>query len=67
MATLYEDNIRKMLDEKRLLLKRLIESNAPQDKIARLEDDIGALERLYENYATSMGAFRRVKGTKITY
>ncbi len=67
MATLYEDNIRKMLEEKKLLLKRLIESNATQDKIKSIEEEIHALERLYDNYEISMGAFRRTKGARMIH
>ncbi len=67
MATLYEENIRRMLNEKRDMLKKLRESEDPdQAKIAELEEEIRALERLYENYASSMGAFRRVKGSRMT-
>ncbi len=68
MATLYEENIRRMLIEKRKQLKQLQESNEPDEvRIARLEEEISALERLYENYNSSMGAFRRVKGSRMTH
>lgn len=68
MATLYEENIRRMLNEKKEMLKKLRESKDPdQVKIAELEEEIRALERLYENYASSMGAFRRVKGSRMTH
>ncbi len=68
MATLYEENIRRMLNEKRDMLKKLRESEEPDEaKIAEIEEEIRALERLYENYASSMGAFRRVKGSRMTH
>ncbi|MEM2855507.1 MAG: hypothetical protein QW416_00170 [Candidatus Nitrosocaldaceae archaeon] len=66
MSTLYEDNIRKMLMEKRARLKELEASEKlDQNEIAKLTEEIGALERLYENYVSNMGAFRRTKGTRI--
>jgi CRISPR-associated protein Cas8b1/Cst1 subtype I-B len=67
MATLYEENIRRMLNEKREILKKLREGKEEEAKIAELEEEIRALERLYENYASSMGAFRRVKGSRMTH
>jgi uncharacterized membrane protein len=68
MATLYEENIRRMLNEKRALLKKLLEDEeANKEEIAKIEEEIAALERLYENYANSMGAFRRVKGSRMTH
>ncbi len=68
MATLYEDNIRRMITEKRNMLRELEASDNPDmEKIARIEEEISALERLYENYVNSMGAFRRVKGSRMLH
>lgn len=52
--------------EKRARLKELEASEKlDQNEIAKLTEEIGALERLYENYVSNMGAFRRTKGTRI--
>lgn len=64
MATLYEENIRRMLLEKRSRLREL-EERGDMQELSKLEEEIRALERLYENYASSMGAFRRTKGARI--
>lgn len=65
MATLYEDNVRKLLFEKRKKLEELQQNpDAPKHEIAKLEEEIGILTMLYENYNIGMGAFRRVKGAR---
>ncbi|NMJ86320.1 MAG: hypothetical protein EX285_00470 [Thaumarchaeota archaeon] len=65
MATLYEDNIRKLLDEKKRELDTLNQDpDAPKYKIEKLEDEIRVLTMLYENYNIGMSAFRRVKGAR---
>lgn len=65
MATLYEDNVKRLLDEKRKKLEELEQDPAvEQYKIDELKEEIGTLIMLYENYSSGMGAFRRVKGSR---
>ncbi len=62
MATLYEDNIRKLLDEKKQKLDELKDnSNTSKHEIDKLEDEIRVLTMLYENYNIGMAVFRRAK------
>ncbi len=63
MATLYEENVKKLLEEKMRKLEELRQKpSAKQYEIEKLEEEIGILKMLYENYSSGMGAFRRVKG-----
>lgn len=63
MATLYEENVKKLLEEKKRKLEGLRQKpDAKQYEIEKLEEEIGILKMLYENYSSGMGAFRRVKG-----
>lgn len=65
MATLYEDNVRKLLDEKKRKLEELKGNpETPKHEIEKLEEEIRVLTMLYENYNIGMGAFRRVKGAR---
>lgn len=65
MATLYEDNVKRLLDEKKKKLEELRQNpNVPKYEIEQLEEEIGMLTMLYENYSSGMGAFRRVKGSR---
>lgn len=65
MATLYEDNVTRLLDEKKKKLEELKQnSDAERYGIEKLEDEIRILTMLYENYSSGMGAFRRVKGAR---
>jgi predicted RNase H-like nuclease (RuvC/YqgF family) len=96
MSTLYEENVKRMLEEKKRRLEELIASieemerlnaqgyddnnimdedkrssnardntiNKIREEIYRLEHEIHVLEMLYENYSSSMGAFRRTKGAR---
>lgn len=65
MATLYEDNVRKLLDEKRWKLEELKQDpEAPKHEIKKLEEEVSVLTMLYENYNIGMGAFRRTKGAR---
>ena len=65
MATLYEDNVKRLLDEKKKKLAELQENpNAGKYEIEKVEEEIGILTMLYENYSSGMGAFRRVKGSR---
>ena len=65
MATLYEDNVKKLLEEKKKKLEELQQNpNTAKYEIEKLEEEIRILIMLYENYASGMGAFRRVKGSR---
>ncbi len=65
MATLYEDNVKRLLDEKKKKLEELRQNpNVAKYEIEQLEEEIGILTMLYENYSSGMGAFRRVKGSR---
>ncbi|MFQ5969076.1 MAG: hypothetical protein ACE5J2_01085 [Nitrososphaerales archaeon] len=65
MATLYEDNVTRLLDEKKKKLEELKQnSRAERYEIEKLEEEIRILTMLYENYSSGMGAFRRVKGAR---
>jgi len=65
MATLYEDNVKRLLDEKKKKLAELQQNpNAGKYEIEKLEEEIRILTMLYENYSSGMGAFRRVKGSR---
>ena len=65
MATLYEDSVRRLIEEKNQKLDELKQDpNAAKHEIEKLEEEIGVLTMLYENYNIGMGAFRRVKGAR---
>lgn len=65
MSTLYEDNIRKLLDEKKRKLEELKKDpDVSGNEIEKLEEEVRVLIMLYENYNIGMGAFRRVKGVR---
>jgi colicin import membrane protein len=65
MATLYEDDVKRLLDEKKKKLEELRQNpNVAKYEIEQLEEEIGVLAMLYENYSSGMGAFRRVKGSR---
>jgi len=65
MATLYEDNVTRLLDEKKKKLEELKQNpDTERYEIEKLEDEIRILTMLYENYSSGMGAFRRVKGAR---
>ncbi|MCS6767269.1 MAG: hypothetical protein RMJ59_04495 [Candidatus Nitrosocaldus sp.] len=64
MSTLYEESIRRLLDEKRRRLEEVARAGDSPDEVARLEHEIHVLEMLYENYSSSMSAFRRTKGAR---
>lgn len=65
MATLYEDNVTRLLDEKKKKLEELKQNpDTERYGIEKLEDEIRILTMLYENYSSGMGAFRRVKGAR---
>lgn len=65
MATLYEDNVTRLLDEKKKKLEELKQNpDTERYGIGKLEDEIRILTMLYENYSSGMGAFRRVKGAR---
>ena len=65
MATLYEDTVKRLVDEKRKKLEELQQDpKTAKYEIEKLEEEIRILTMLYENYQSSMGAFRRVKGSR---
>jgi len=65
MATLYEDSVKKLLDEKTKKLAELQQdSDTEKYETEKLEEEIRILTMLYENYSSGMGAFRRVKGAR---
>jgi len=93
MSTLYEENVKRLLEEKKRRLEELIANieemerlnsqgyddnniiddegkrssntiNKIREEIYKLEHEIHVLEMLYENYLSSMGAFRRTKGAR---
>ncbi|MEM2761162.1 MAG: hypothetical protein QXU32_05540 [Nitrososphaerales archaeon] len=65
MATLYEENVRRLLNEKRRKLEQLQQDpKIRKHEIEKLEEEVGILTMLYENYNIGMGAFRRVKGAR---
>ena len=65
MATLYEEDVRRLLDEKKRKLEELKQDpKASKHEIKNLEEEIRILTMLYENYNIGMGAFRRVKGAR---
>ena len=65
MATLYEDNVKRLLEEKKRKLEELKQDpDTPKYEIEKLEEEIRVLTMLYENYSSGMGAFRRVKGSR---
>ena len=65
MATLYEDSVRRLIEEKNQKLDELKQDpSATKHEIEKVEEEIGVLTMLYENYNIGMGAFRRVKGAR---
>ncbi len=63
MATLYEENVKKLLDEKTRKMEELRQNpDVEQYEIEKVEKEIGILKMLLENYVSGMGAFRRVRG-----
>ncbi len=65
MATLYEENVKQLVDEKQRKIQELQQKpSPPEHEIEKLEDEIRILTMLYENYTSGMGAFRRVKGAR---
>jgi len=63
MSSEYEQNVSKLLVEKKDMLDRL--KNDPEvnrEKIERLLAEIETLASLYENYNLGLSYFRRAKG-----
>ena len=63
MSSDYEQNVGKLLAEKKAQLEEL-SKNAEQHplKIAALSDEIATLQSLFENYNLGMNVFRRAQG-----
>ena len=63
MSSEYEQNVSKLLTEKKEMLDRLKEDPQPDPEILKkLLAEIETLASLYENYNLGLSYFRRAKG-----
>jgi archaellum component FlaC len=63
MSSEYEQNVSKLLAEKKDMLDRLKKDpEVNREKIERLLTEIETLASLYENYNLGLSYFRRAKG-----
>jgi uncharacterized membrane protein YgaE (UPF0421/DUF939 family) len=63
MSSEYEQNVSKLLAEKKEMLDRLRKDpEVNREKIERLLTEIETLASLYENYNLGLSYFRRAKG-----
>jgi uncharacterized membrane protein YgaE (UPF0421/DUF939 family) len=63
MSSEYEQNVSKLLAEKKEMLDRLKKDpEVNREKIERLLTEIETLASLYENYNLGLSYFRRAKG-----
>jgi uncharacterized membrane protein YgaE (UPF0421/DUF939 family) len=63
MSSEYEQNVSKLLAEKKEMLDRLKKDpELNREKIKRLLTEIETLASLYENYNLGLSYFRRAKG-----
>jgi archaellum component FlaC len=63
MSSEYEQNVSKLLAEKKDMLDRLKKDpEVNREKIERLSTEIETLASLYENYNLGLSYFRRAKG-----
>jgi len=60
----YEQNVGKLLAEKKERLEELMEKNPEQNRgeIAMLSTEVETLQSLFENYNLGMNVFRRAQG-----
>jgi hypothetical protein len=60
----YEQNVGKLLVEKKERLEELMEKNPEQNRgeIAMLSTEVETLQSLFENYNLGMNVFRRAQG-----
>ena len=63
LASEYERNVGKLIEEKRLKVDELKNSHrsSPTD-IRRLQEEIESLQSLFDNYNLGMNYFRRARG-----
>lgn len=63
MASEYERNVGKLIEEKNLKLEQLKNSQeiSPTD-IQKLQEEIESLQSLFDNYNLGMNYFRRARG-----
>lgn len=63
LASEYERNVGKLIEEKSLKLEQLKNNNeiSPTD-IQRLQEEIESLQSLFDNYNLGMNYFRRARG-----
>lgn len=63
MSSEYEQNVGKLLAEKRARLEELMkEPEANKGQIAMLSMELETLQSLFENYNLGMNVFRRAQG-----
>ena len=62
MSSEYEQNVGKLLSEKKRLLQSLESTNKDLYQINALKIEIESLESLFENYNLGMNVFRRSRG-----
>ena len=63
MSSEYEDNVVKLLTEKKEKLDRLkLATQYSKDEIENLMTEIDTLQSLFENYNLGMNYFRRARG-----
>ena len=64
MSSEYEQNVGKLLAEKKERLEELMEKNPEQNRgeIAMLSTEVETLQSLFENYNLGMNVFRRAQG-----
>ena len=63
LASEYERNVGKLIEEKNLKLEQLKNSQeTPLTDIQRLQEEIESLQSLFDNYNLGMNYFRRARG-----
>lgn len=64
MSSEYEQNVGKLLAEKKERLEELMNKNPEQNRgeIAMLSTEVETLQSLFENYNLGMNVFRRAQG-----
>ncbi|MCY1153526.1 MAG: hypothetical protein QOK81_02525 [Nitrososphaeraceae archaeon] len=64
MSSEYEQNVGKLLAEKKERLEELMKKNPEQNRgeIAMLSTEVETLQSLFENYNLGMNVFRRAQG-----
>ncbi|MGH9954387.1 MAG: hypothetical protein ACREAS_08280 [Nitrososphaera sp.] len=64
MSSEYEQNVGKLLAEKKERLEGLMKKNPEQNRgeIAMLSTEVETLQSLFENYNLGMNVFRRAQG-----